>query len=179
MKYSPRPLFLLHYALRQIVFSWHPLNLASSVGLPDGEASFTTPENAFPLLQSPVAVSINPLQLTLGIAHGDLRLVCGYSAMENHFMKLPINSSYFDFASRGLGFISFFNSSLSHPVFLLWLLWTWNRHYSVVRALIKERRQPLIIHQNRHEMTSRSCMDIMSRLCFLSDSTYYAVQSLQ
>ena len=30
-----------------------------------------------------------PLQLTLGIAHGDLGLVCGCSAMETHFMKLP------------------------------------------------------------------------------------------
>ena len=38
-----------------------------------------------------MAVSFKPLQLTLGIAHGDLRLVrC--SAMETHFMKLPTNS---------------------------------------------------------------------------------------
>ena len=37
----------------------------------------------------------------LGIAHGDLRLVCSCSAMETHFMKLPTNSSCADVASRG------------------------------------------------------------------------------
>ena len=36
-----------------------------------------------------------------GIAHGDVRLVCGCSAMETHFMKLPTNSSCADVASRG------------------------------------------------------------------------------
>ena len=42
-----------------------------------------------------------PLQLMLGIAHGDLRLVCGCSAMETHFMMLPTNSYCADIASRG------------------------------------------------------------------------------
>jgi hypothetical protein len=46
-------------------------------------------ENAFSLLQSPMAASITPLQPTLCIEHGDLRLVCGCSAMETIFMKLP------------------------------------------------------------------------------------------
>jgi hypothetical protein len=32
-------------------------------------------------------VRFTPLQPTLGIAHGDLRLVCGCSAMESYFMK--------------------------------------------------------------------------------------------
>jgi hypothetical protein len=50
----------------------------------------------FLLLQSPMAVSFTPLQPTLGIVHGDIRLVCGCSAMETHFMKLPINSSCAD-----------------------------------------------------------------------------------
>jgi hypothetical protein len=40
-----------------------------------------------------MAASFTPIQPTLGIAHGDLRLVCGCSAMETHFMKLPTNSS--------------------------------------------------------------------------------------
>jgi hypothetical protein len=40
-----------------------------------------------------------PLQLTLGIAHGDL--VCGCLAMETHFIKLPTNSYCADVASRG------------------------------------------------------------------------------
>jgi hypothetical protein len=34
-------------------------------------------------------------------AHGDIRLVCGLSPVETHFMKLPTNSSYADVASRG------------------------------------------------------------------------------
>jgi hypothetical protein len=83
------------------VFSWHPPNPDSSVVLPDGEAWLITPENAFTLFQSPMAASFTPLQLTLGIAHEDLRLVCGCSAMKTHFMKLPTNSSYADIASRG------------------------------------------------------------------------------
>jgi hypothetical protein len=35
-----------------------------------------------------MGVSVTPLQPMLGIAHGDLRLVCGCMAMETHFMKL-------------------------------------------------------------------------------------------
>ena len=53
------------------------------------------------LLQSPMATSFTPLQPTLGIAHGDLRLVCGYSAMEIHFTMLPMNSYCADISSRG------------------------------------------------------------------------------
>jgi hypothetical protein len=102
MKNSPRPLFLLqqtfswHFALGQVAFFWHPPNPDSSIGLPDGEAWFITSVSAFPLLQSFI-----PLQATLGIAHGDLRLVCGYSATETNFMRFPTNSSCADFASRG------------------------------------------------------------------------------
>ena len=33
-------------------------------------------KNAFSMLQSPIAASFTPLQTTLGIAHGDLGLVC-------------------------------------------------------------------------------------------------------
>ena len=79
---------------------WHSPNPDSSIGLPDGDVGFTTPENAFPLLQSPMAASFTPLQSTLGITHGDLTFVCRCSAMETHFMKLP-NSSCADVASRG------------------------------------------------------------------------------
>jgi hypothetical protein len=86
-----------YYALGQVAFSWHLPNSDSSIRLPDGEAWFITPENAFPLLQSPMAVSFTPLQPTLGIAQG----VFGCSAMETHFLKLPINSSCADVASRG------------------------------------------------------------------------------
>ena len=43
-----------------------------------------------------MAVSFTPLQLTLGIAQGDLRL-----AMETYFMKLPTNGYCADVASRG------------------------------------------------------------------------------
>ena len=82
MKNSPKhyssstKLYSWQYALGQVAFSWQPPTPDSSVGLPDGEAGFITLENAFPLLQSPMAVSFSPLQPMLGIMHGDLRLVC-------------------------------------------------------------------------------------------------------
>jgi hypothetical protein len=41
-----------------------------------------------------MAVSFTPTQPTLGIAHGDLRLVCGCSAMENPFHEAP-NEQFF------------------------------------------------------------------------------------
>ena len=63
-------------------------------------AWFITPENVFLLLQSPMAESFTPPQQTLGLAHADLRLVCGCSAMETHFIKLPTNSSCAEVASR-------------------------------------------------------------------------------
>ena len=46
-------------------------------------------------------LSFTPLQPTLGIVHGDLRLVCSCSATETHFMKLLTNSFCADVASRG------------------------------------------------------------------------------
>ena len=60
-----------------------------------------SPENAFALLQSPTAASFTPLQPTLGIVHGDLRLLCGCSAMDTHFIKVPTNSYFAKVASRG------------------------------------------------------------------------------
>jgi hypothetical protein len=46
------------------------------------------------------AISFKPLQTTLGIAHGDLKLVCRCSAMETHFMNLLMNSYCAYVASR-------------------------------------------------------------------------------
>ena len=61
--YSPSTkLYSWHYALGQIAFSWHLPNPDLSVGLPDCDAWFITPENAFPLLQSPMAMSFRPFQ---------------------------------------------------------------------------------------------------------------------
>ena len=59
-----------------------------------------TPENAIPLLQRPMAARFTPFQPMLGISHGDVRLVCGCSAMETHFIKLPMNSYCADIAPR-------------------------------------------------------------------------------
>ena len=63
------PLFLLHQTLQLALCIWAGSVLLASTKpnprLPDGTAGFITPENVFPLLQSP-------------IAHGDLRLVCSY-----------------------------------------------------------------------------------------------------
>jgi hypothetical protein len=44
--------------------------------------------------------SFTKLQPTLGIAHGDLRLVCDCSAMETHFTKYPTNNYCAEVASR-------------------------------------------------------------------------------
>jgi hypothetical protein len=38
-----------------------------------------------------VVAGFTPLQLKLGIAYGDPRLVCGCSAMETHFTKILMN----------------------------------------------------------------------------------------
>jgi hypothetical protein len=106
MKNSTSPLFFLHQTLqsalciRLVTFSWHPPNPYLSVCLLDTVAWFITPENVFPLLQSPMAARFTPLQPTLGISHGDLKLVCGCSALETHFMKLPSNCYCVDVASR-------------------------------------------------------------------------------
>ena len=97
----PPKLTVSCYAYGQITLFWHPPNPDSSIRLPDGEARFIIPVNAFPLLQSPMAASFTPLQLMLGILQCNLRLVCGCSAMETHFMKLPMNCSCADVASRG------------------------------------------------------------------------------
>ena len=86
---SSTKLYRWYYTLGQVAFPWHPPNPDLSVGLPDVEARFITPEFAFQLLQSTMAVSFTPIQPTLGIAHGYLRLECVCSAMETHFMKIP------------------------------------------------------------------------------------------
>ena len=106
MNNSPRPLFLLHQTLQ--------LSLcirAGSVLLASTKPRFVRRtarwwsvihhSREFPLLQSPMEASFTPLQLMLGIARGDLRLMCGCSAMETHFMKFPKNSYCADIASRG------------------------------------------------------------------------------
>ena len=46
-------------------------------------------------------VCSSALHLTLAIVHFDYRLVWSCSAMENHFVKLLMCSSFADVASRG------------------------------------------------------------------------------
>ena len=105
MKHSPRPLFFLHQTLQLALCIW-----AGSVLLASAKPRlvsqtdrwwFINPKNAFPLLQNPMVVSFTPLQPTLGIAHGDLKLVWGCSAKETHFIMFLINSYCADVASRG------------------------------------------------------------------------------
>ena len=74
--------------------------LAGSPPLASAEPRFITPENSFPLLHSAMTGSFTSLLLTFGIAHGDLRLVCSWSAMETHFMTLQTNSYCADVTSR-------------------------------------------------------------------------------
>jgi hypothetical protein len=50
---------------------------------------------------APMSASFTPLQTMLGIAFGDLRLVCGCSAIGDTFHEAPTNSSCADVASKG------------------------------------------------------------------------------
>ena len=53
-------------------------------------------DSSLPLLQSPMTVSFTLLQPTLGIVHGDLRLVCGCHG--NPFHEAPDECSCADVA---------------------------------------------------------------------------------
>ena len=104
MKNSHRPLFLLHQTLQ----------LALCIGAGRVLLASTKPRVVCGITSwwsvihhsrervstAPTAVSFILLQPTLGIAHGDLRLVRGCSALETHFMKLLMNSYSADVASR-------------------------------------------------------------------------------
>lgn len=81
-----------HNVVRQTAFSWHLPNSGPSISLPDRELRFTTPQNTFPLLQSPVVVCFTTLHPTLCIALGDVRLACSSSATETHSMKFSVHS---------------------------------------------------------------------------------------
>jgi hypothetical protein len=56
-------LYSWHYAFRQVAFSWHPPNPDSTVGLPEREVWFITPENGFHY--APVSANFTPHQPTL------------------------------------------------------------------------------------------------------------------
>jgi hypothetical protein len=68
-------------------------------------AWFIPPENMFPQLRSTMAARFTELQPTFGIARGSFRLVCGCSAMENHFVTCPTNSSCADIVLDSLELI--------------------------------------------------------------------------
>ena len=91
------------WKLMTLVFVKEPLDFFSRLSfLPDtnfiysmGEIqTFVRSGQASPLLQSPVAVCFTPLQLTLCIALGDVRLGCSCSAMETQSMKLSTHCSW-------------------------------------------------------------------------------------
>jgi hypothetical protein len=148
---SSTKLYSWHYALALVAFFWHPPNPDSSVRLPDAEAWFTTPENAFPLIHSPMAARFTPLQPTLGIAHGDLRLVCSCLAMETHFMKLPTNSSCAGCFQRQFGTLccNRGHSAIGGPVLSLcglplhgWSVVAPRRFFFTITALPVDRGSP-------------------------------------
>ncbi|KAJ8015419.1 hypothetical protein DPEC_G00025920 [Dallia pectoralis] len=62
---------------------------------------YTTPEDTGPLLQSPVAVCVTPLQTKLSIVHVDVGLATSCLAMETHFLIHPTHSSCANVVSRG------------------------------------------------------------------------------
>ncbi len=83
---SSTKLYSWHNAVRQVKFFWHPPNLVSPIRLPNREAWFVTPQNRFPLLQSPCFTPTSKL----GNLLVDIKFACRCSAMETHSMKLPI-----------------------------------------------------------------------------------------
>ena len=107
MRNSPRPLFLLPLTLQLALCIVEGSVLQASAKprcvCPTARwwSGIHHSKKAFPLLHSWMAASFTPLQPMLGITRGDLRLVCGCTAMETHFMKLPTNSYCADIASRG------------------------------------------------------------------------------
>ncbi|CAI9580129.1 unnamed protein product [Staurois parvus] len=46
--------------VRQVLFSWQLPNTDASIGLPDKEAQFITPENTSPLSSGGVAIAVFP-----------------------------------------------------------------------------------------------------------------------
>ena len=121
MKNSPRPLFLLHQTLQ----------LALCIGADSVLLASEKPRLirwiarwCSVIRHARECSRVQHLQLTHGTAHGDLRFVCGCSAMETNFTKLPTNSSCADVASRGsleLGSVLF--CELVWPTFTVEPLW--------------------------------------------------------
>jgi hypothetical protein len=97
MKNSPRPLSPFHQTLHLalcigagsiLLASTKNQSSPSDCQMVKRDSSL---QKMFPLLQSPMTVSFTPLPLRLGIARGDLRLVCVCSTMETYFMKLLLS----------------------------------------------------------------------------------------
>jgi hypothetical protein len=88
--------------------------------------------------------SFTPLQATLGIAHGDLWLVCGKSAMETHFMKLPMNSYCAGLASRG-SWNSVVSVSIEDGRFLRNMCFCTRRSQSVSLCSLSFPAEPLLL----------------------------------
>ncbi len=65
--FSNTKLYSWHNTARQTTFSWYMANPDSPIGLLNRETWFLTPQNRFPLLQSPVSVCFTSLHLVLGI----------------------------------------------------------------------------------------------------------------
>jgi hypothetical protein len=104
MKNCPRPLFLLHQTLKLALYIGAGSVLLASVKLRFIRWTArwrNVIHHSRERVSSPMAASFTPLNPTLRFAHGDLRLVCGCSAMETYFMNLPMNSFCTDVAYRG------------------------------------------------------------------------------
>lgn len=76
------PKFNWHSGERQVMFSWHFKNSDSSIKLPGREV--VTPQDMFPLLQSPVETCFTPLHSKLVSLLGDVRLEGSYSDIKSH-----------------------------------------------------------------------------------------------
>ena len=88
---------LFHSATRALVRSGTDVG---RLGLARSRRSNSS-QNCSMGLRSELCAGQPSFSILISTNHGDLRLVCGCSAMETHFMKLPTNSYCVDVASRG------------------------------------------------------------------------------
>ena len=109
------------YALGKVAFSWHPPNPDLSVKLLDCEAWFITLENTFSLLGVQWRRSLHHCSWCFALHMVIVRLVCGCSDMDTHFMKLPTRGWPINRKGRFQVFITIGNQYFWVPIFKKYL----------------------------------------------------------
>ena len=105
MKNSPRPIFLLHQTLQlSLCIGGGSVLLASAqtqICLSDSQMVKRDSSLHRMCFHCSRVQWQRALHSSRRLAFRMVRFLCGCSAMESHFMKLPMNSYCADFASRG------------------------------------------------------------------------------